>query len=176
MAKKIKAKRIKKENYVSEDQNEIKHFIIILIIILLLIVGAYFFTRIFVSKDLLNNEEKTVTPGNIDYDTTLIGAMLNKPEEEYYVMLYNNKDADYIYYTGIANNYSNVKNHLKIYLADISNELNKNYISEEENLKIENIEDFKINTPTLLKIKKGKVSDVYKTKEEMADVLKAVND
>ena len=172
MAKKVKAKRINKGNYQSEDQNEAKRFIIILAIIIIVIVGVYFFTRIFVSKDLLNKETNTTTPGSINYNVTLIGAMLNKPEDDYFVMLYDSKKSDAVYYNGLVNNYVQDENALKIYIADIANELNKSYVGESENIKVTNIEDFKIANPALLKIKDSKIVNVYSTKDEMVEALK----
>ena len=78
-------KRIKKETYLSEDQQEIKRFILLLIIIVILILGVYFFTRLFVTKDLLNKDadKNTVIPGSIDYNAASIGSMLSRHEKEY---------------------------------------------------------------------------------------------
>ena len=53
---KSKEKKVKQEKYRSEEQNEIIRFIRILIIVVVLILGIYFLTRIFVTKDLFNNE------------------------------------------------------------------------------------------------------------------------
>ena len=172
MVKKAKTKRIKKDSFQSEDQNEIRRFIIIIAIIIVVILAVYFFTRIFVSKDLLHKEEKNPAVGTINYDMTLIGSMLNKVEDEYFVLIYNSKDNDYVYYMGIVNNYTSDEEAKRVYIADISNELNKNYISDEENLKTDNVEEFRVSKPTLLMVKKGKITDTYTTKEEMAKALK----
>ena len=176
MAKKMQAKRIKKDKYQSEDQNEIKRFIIIIAIIMVLIVGVYFFTRIFVSKDLFDKDESTIEPGAIDYNLTLIGSMLNKPEEEYFVMIYDSSASDYVYYAGIASNYSGNEQALKLYNADLDNEFNKGYVGAEANAKTDNLEEFKVTGPTLLKIKKGKITNAYLTKENITEALKIVKD
>ena len=172
----MKAKRIKKDNYQSEDQIEIKKFILIVVIILVLIVGVYFFTRIFVSKDLLNKKEDTTTPGVIDYNLTLVGSILNKPEKEYFVMMYNSSASDYVYYVGMASNYSQNEKAFKVYFADLDNELNKGYLGTEENAKTNNLEEFKVTGPTLIKIKEGKIVDAYLTKEDMSKALTVEED
>ena len=98
---KNKQKRIKQEKYESEEQLEVKRFILILVILIIIILGIYFLTRIFVTKDLLNNnkKEETTIEGSINYDTTLIGNIYNKPVNEYFVLIYNSEDLNSIYYT-----------------------------------------------------------------------------
>ena len=72
-----KRKRIKKESYQTEEQLEIKKFLIILLVVVILVGIVYLFTRIFVTKDLFNkNEEKTIIPGEINYDKTTIGLSI----------------------------------------------------------------------------------------------------
>ena len=105
---KSKKNKLKVEKVQSEEQIEIARFIRILIILVVLILGIYFFTRIFVTKDLFNSKDEnpSATPGVINYDTTLIGSMLSKPEKEYYVIAYSSEDiTNSIYYSGLVTNY-----------------------------------------------------------------------
>ncbi len=170
-------KRIKSEKYYSEDQIEIKRFIVILVVIIIFVLGIYFFTRLFVTKDLFTKKEneKVVTPGEIDYSSTLIGSIFNKPVDEYYVMIYDSSKPNSVYYTGIVNNYSNNTDALPVYYADLSNELNKAYIASTTNIS-NDLASFKVSGPTLLKIKKGKITDSYTTDEEMAKPMKHIED
>ncbi len=169
-------KRIKRETYHSEEQTEIMHFVWILVIIILLVIGIYFFTRVFVTKDLFNSKEdtKTITPGTINYSNAIIGTMLNKSEEEYYVLLVDNSLPNAVYYTGLANNYSRNENALKIYYVDLSNELNKKYIGA--NNITDNLDNFKVNTNTLIKVKKGKITNYYTNEKDLETVLKYVEE
>ena len=84
MAKEKKAKKIKQEKYRSEEQTEMIRFIRILIIVIIFVLAIYFLTRIFVTKDLFNNNDDNETQtveGTINYNVTSIGSMLNKAEE-----------------------------------------------------------------------------------------------
>lgn len=116
MTKKEKTKKIKTEKYRSEEQTEMIRFVRILIIVIILILGIYFFTRIFVTKDLLNNEEeeKEILEGTVNYNLTMIGSLFNKPESEYYVMIYNTENLRSIYYSGLMTNYARNENALLI--------------------------------------------------------------
>lgn len=176
-----KIKRIKKETFQSEGQEEMKRFFIILIIILVLVLGIYFFTRIFITKDLLNkNKEKTeekTTSGTIDYNTTLISNMFNKSNTEYYVIIYNTEDFASMYYNSLVSKYKQNKDALNVYIADLNNEFNKKYISKENvNVNTENLENFKVDNLALLKISKGKIINSYTKLEDIEKTLEYIKD
>ncbi len=174
---KNKNKRIKNPGYISDDQNEIRRFIIILVVVIVCILLVYLFTRIFVSKDLFNKKEetaRTTTPGQINYNMTLVGSMLKFPDDEYYVMIMDASVPESVYYTGLMNTYNRNTDALPLYLADLSNELNQKYLSDTANLTAKNIEDFRVSGPTLVKISKGKITNTYTTNEKMVEVLKYI--
>ena len=177
MAGKKKTKRIKKEKYQTEEQLEIKRFIRILIILIVLVLGVYLFTRLFVTKDLLNKEkeQETITPGVINYDVTTIGAMFNKAEKEYYVIMYDSKDLNAIYYSGLISTYKRNKAALKIYFADLNSEFNKKYINKEEiNINTEDLTQFKVGNLALLKIKNNKVIKALSNEEDVSKELEYI--
>ncbi len=179
MTKKKNTKRIKKENYLSEEQNEAVRFIKILLIIIIGVVIVYFFTRAFVTKDLFNKktEEKNPVAGEIDYSMTLIGNMLNKPEDEYYVIIYSSEDTLANYYNNLVTRYNKNKKPLAVYTADLANELNKNFVSSEaSNLNAKDINDFRVKDLALLKIKKGKIVKTFDTEEKIVKELKYEKD
>lgn len=174
---KNKINRIKREKIETEEQMEIKRFIIILVVLVVLILGAYFFTRIFVTKDLFNNkaEDTKTTPGEINYNTTLIGSMLTKPEKEYYVLAYQSENiGDSVYYSGLVTNYKRNTDALKVYIADLSNELNKKYY-DKNNVNTTSLDSLKLGDVTLLKISNGEISLVYTTEEDITKALEYVN-
>lgn len=177
MTKKEKTKKIKTEKYRSEEQTEMIRFVRILIIVIILILGIYFFTRIFVTKDLLNNEEeeKEILEGTVNYNLTMIGSLFNKPESEYYVMIYNTENLRSIYYSGLMTNYARNENALKVYFADLDKELNqKFYDPENTNLDVTDISDLRVGDLTLLKIKDGRITDALTTEEDIANELKYI--
>lgn len=169
----IKQKRIKEVGYQSEDQLEIKRFLIILGVLLVFILGIYFFTRIFVTKDLLNNKntEKEPIPGSVNYNTTLIGNMLNLGANEYFVLIYDFEDLNAVYYSSFASNYLKNKE-LPIYLADLHNELNKKYYNKDNlNLNPSEIANLKVGDLTLFKIKDKKIVNSYNNETEIKTIL-----
>ena len=177
MTKKEKTKKIKTEKYRSEEQTEMIRFVRILIIVIILILGIYFFTRIFVTKDLLNNEEeeKEILEGTVNYNLTMIGSLFNKPESEYYVMIYNTENLRSIYYSGLMTNYARNENALKVYFADLDKELNqKFYDPENTNLDVTDISDLRVGDLTLLKIYLGRITDALTTEEDIANELKYI--
>ncbi len=168
----MKEKKIK---YQTEEQKEIKKFIIVLIGLILIIVGIYYFTRAFVTKDLFksNTLEKQYTNGAINYEVAIVGNMLNKPQTEYYVMALNSENIEYSYYRTIASKYSSKEKALKVYFVDLNNALNEKYVAKEEEKsnKYTSLEELKLGEITLIKVKNGKVSkfitDIDSIKKEL---------
>lgn len=174
MAKKEKTEKIKTEKYRSEEQTEMIRFIRILIIVIVLIGGIYLFTRIFVTKDLLNNkeEEKEVIAGEINYNITMIGSLLGHPEEEYYVMIYDTENLRSIYYSGLMTTYARNEDALKVYFADLNKGFNEKFYNPEDvNLDITNISDLRVGDLTLIKVKNGGIVEVWDNEEEIANEL-----
>lgn len=171
MARKNKTKGTK-INYQSEEQMEIRRFIAILVILIVSVLIVYFFTRIFVTKDLINKEEDKVTEGAINYNVATIGTMLNKPEEEYYVMIFNSKDVNASYYNSLSSRYSQNEKKLNIYMVDLNNELNKQfYDKDHSNLNAKDIKDFRVSDIALLKVKNGKVVKALESEEKIDSEL-----
>lgn len=174
---KNKTKKVKQEKYRSEEQMEMIRFIRILIIVIIVILGIYFFTRIFVTKDLLNeeNNETEVTEGTINYDRTMVGSMLNKPEEEYYVIIYNSENLRAVYYSGLVTKYLQNEDHLRVYFADLNNELNTRfYDPENANLDINNISDLKVGDITLIRVRNGSIAEALTSEEDIASELEYI--
>lgn len=176
MTEKRKTQRIKKEKYRTEEQEEAIRFIKILILVILIVIAVYFLTRIFITKDLLNkdSEEQTLIEGSINYNTTIIGEMLTRPEENYYVIMYDSEDLNSIYYSGLASTYGNNENALKVYTIDLGNEFNKKYVvnnPEEVNVNTTNLDSFKVNNLALLKISDKKIIKSLTKEEDIAKEL-----
>lgn len=170
---KNKTQKIKRETYRSEEQEEIIRFVWILAIIIILILVVYFFTKIFVTKDLNKDTPSEPTAGEINYDSTLIGSMFTKPENEYFVLIYDSEDVRSVYYSGVISAYKKYnKEALRVYTADLNNELNKKYLDEENtNLNTNNLDKFKVGKLALLKIANKKVEKVYTTEEDIVKAL-----
>lgn len=142
--------------YKTEEQEEITRFIIILLVVVAVVLGVYFFTKNIVKKTKLDTTDSSVE-GSINYDVVTVGTMLNKQDKEYYVIAYDKEDDSAVLYDTIINLYKDKESIYPIYVCDLNNDLNKEYVAQESNPAATKIEDFRFNGITLLKIKKGKV-------------------
>ncbi len=164
-------KRIKSPNVMSDDQNEVRNFIIIIIVLLVIIGGIYLVSRLLTNKE--DSKDQEPVAGSINYNTTLIGNMLNKPDDEYFVLIYDSKDIQSISYSGLASAYSENEDALPIYVADLNNELNKKYYDPENiNANTTNFDKFKVGDITLLQISNKKIKKSYTKIEDIKEVLK----
>lgn len=160
--KKVKKNKVK---YQTDEQLEIRNFIIVILVVLLCVGGLYLATRLFVTKDLFKdkteNETQEVSDGTINYDVAIIGTMLQKKDKEYYVAIYDQSDkgkylADML---KLSRKYEEKEKHLPLYIVDLSNKLNEGYYDPENvNVEAKTVKDMKVGDITLLKVKKGKIT------------------
>lgn len=169
-----KVKNIKVDKVV-EDNNEIKAFAIIVIVIIVLIGCIYGLTEILKDDEPIDNK----VTGEINYDLVTVGTLLNRPYDEYLVLLYNEEDNNSALYSSIMTKYmqkSGEKDYVKLFQCDLSNSLNKMYYNVNEdnksNPKATKIEDFDFGDVTLLKIKNGKVSEYIEDLDKIKELLK----
>lgn len=174
-----KKKTKNKVTYKTEEQQEIMKFIILIVIIAVCVGGIYLFTKVFVTKDINKNENATeeVVTGAINYNVTIIGSLLDRPYNEYYVMAYNSKDVVSMKYQAIYSAYMSKeeKDLTKLYYVDLSNIMNEQYVAskdQETNPNAEKIEELKLGEFTLMKIKKGKIVKYIEDIEEIKKELK----
>lgn len=157
-------KKVKKNivNYKTAEQEEIKKFIIVILVIILCVGGIYLVTRAFVTKDLFSSNEpetEEVVPGTVNYEVAIMGQLLNRPYDEYYAVIYNQVEGDYIAeMTSLVYDYTNKEKHLHMYTIDLSNKLNESYYDAENvNVKAKKLKDIKVGDITLIKVKNGKI-------------------
>lgn len=160
----MKKKKMKIEKYDNEEVNMVKKLIVILIVVVVFILGFYFLTDKVVVKE---NKEEVKT--EINYDTATVGTILNRPYDEYLVLLYNSKESEAAYYGTLLANYSGDK---KVYFVDLSLKTNEDYIGEKSSGKFSEVKEAMFSGPTLLKVKNGKVDKFIETKEEIKNNLK----
>ena len=170
MAKtKKNVKNIKQNTY--NNDTEISKLIKLIIVVSLIVL-------IFYGLTVLVNQEKEVenpdTPASIQYDEILIGNVLKQPNEEYYVMIYDDEDYDTSLYSTYLNLYKQKDEAIRIYTSQLNNPLNQNFKAEESNLDISDISDLKIQSSTLLKINDGKIEEFYEG-EKLVEHLKEIS-
>ena len=126
---------------------------------------------------ILNNDEEEETQdqsATIQYDEILIGNVLKQPNEEYYVMIYDDEDYDTSLYRTYLDLYKQKDEAIRIYTSQLNNPLNQNFKAEESNLDISDISDLKIQSSTLLKINDGKIEEFYEG-EKLVEHLKEIS-
>lgn len=148
----------------TEEENEVKRFIIIVIVIGLFVGAIYGLTEMLKKDDETPKEENT-TP-TISYDKLTVGTLLNRPYDEYYVLAYDGGANKAIEYSVLLSQYkskSTEKDYVKIYFLDLDNSLNKKYYNVNEDNKsnpdAKKIEDLDFGDLTLLYIKDGKIKE-----------------
>lgn len=162
MKKEINEKEIKKilkNTNKSEEQKEVKKFIIILLAVSIIIIGVYFLTKGIVKKKEEAKENATAKEVTFDYNNIILGELLNRPYDEYYVIVYNTKDAKANYYSGMINSYSTKENSLKVYTADLNDSMNKKFYNKKEsNPSASSVDELKVKDLTLIKVKNSKIT------------------
>lgn len=148
----------------TEEENEVKRFIIIVIVIGLFVGVIYGLTEIFKKDEEKETEDNSSV--TISYDKLTVGTLLNRPYDEYYVLAYDSDANKAIEYSAIISQYkskSTEKDYVKIYFLDLNNGLNKKYYNVNEDNKsnpnAKKIEDLDFGDLTLLCIKDGKIKE-----------------
>lgn len=158
----------------TEEGNEIKTFIIIITIIVVLIGAVYGVTELLKKKD--NEPESKITEGKIDYDKISVGTMLNRPYDEYYVMVYDSSKTEAVLYSTILSQYSQKEKGLKIYYCDLDNKLNAPYYNVnndgKSNSKAKTISELNFGELTLIKVKNGKINNYIEDFDKIKETLK----
>ncbi len=169
--KEIKTKEIKTEliKDVDDNTNQIKKFIIILAGVAIVSVLLYFVSTKFLVGDGVEKpeEEKEVTISDTVIDG---GHVFNRPYDEYYVFAYDREGLEEPIYTSLIDNAGDDKG--KIYYLDLGTKLNKQYVKEETNPKATKPSELAMKTPTLIKIKNGKIVKYLEDLESIEKELK----
>lgn len=160
------------ENVGSFDTDIFKVVYIVLGVICIFCI-FYLITIFVLNKD--ENTTKTDEEVEISLDTTIVGRSFSMPEDKYYVLYYDAKDeaVSEEYSSTITNYmYSTSEDHVKLYTVDMSDALNKKYVSEESKSMPEKVSDIAIKGTTLMVIEKGKVVEYTEDKTRIEELLK----
>lgn len=158
----------------NEETKTMKQFLITLIIVIIGVVGIYLLTKYVVKKDnATNNSSNTEEKNYIDPNTAIVGTMLNKSSDVYYVIIYDKTKDNATTYYSLVSTYKAKDKALKVYTVDLSNSLNKKYIATDNktNPKATNLEDLKFGEVTLLKVKNNKITEAYETTDAIKKAL-----
>lgn len=173
MAKKkeIKKRELEKKKELKENleyETPIKGIFLTILVVTVVFVSFYFVTNLILNKMDKYNYIDPSTEIAIQYKEILAGSTFNMSDKEYYVLFYD-FDGEYAkYYDSLAGTSTK-----KIYIVDLGNGFNKQYVSESTNKKVKKASDLKVKDCTLIKIKNGKNVLYFEGQyEEIKDKLK----
>jgi len=164
----MKNKKLKTITYQSEDMKEIKTLIIITLIIVTVAIGLYFLT-----ENILNRNDEPESPREvaISYTNTIIGAIFDKPYDEYFVFAFSSEDDMADFYEALFRNYETREDALKIYRVDLNDGFSRHVLSEESNPRPTNASEVRINEVALIRFRDGRVRSFYETREDIENAL-----
>lgn len=165
MKKATKEKRNTKDMFV-ENENVASNFVKILIIVAILALTFGLITYAVTHKST-NKTDSTV----IQYDKILVGSILNREDDNYYVLVEMSDDSNNSTYESSIDTYNAKDEHLRFYTVDLSDGFNTNYVSDKANLKVTNISDIRFSTTTLLKIENHKIAKTITNSTEIQTFL-----
>lgn len=171
--KKRKVEEKNKIENVGSFDTDISKVIYIILGVVCVFCVFYLITLFVLNKD--DNTTKTDEEVEISLDTTIVGRSFSMPEDKYYVLYYDAKDEEVSeeYSSTITNYiYSTSEDHVKLYTVDMSDALNKKYVSEESKPMPEKVSDIAIKGTTLMVIEKGKVVEYTEDKIRIEELLK----
>lgn len=160
----------RKDRIYTEEQKEIAKFVKILLGLVVIIGALYLFTVFVVNKE--DSYKRTNTDGEIKYDNIVLGTLLNRADDEYYVLVLDTMQMSNDVYLNLSNQYKSGVKHLPIYIADLSNELNKSFIGDVSNYSTDSIDNLKIKGTTLIKVKNHKIVKFIENNDDIIEELK----
>ena len=157
-----------KKDYLNNKKglpSEVKKTIIIILVAAVLLVGMYFLTTAILSKD---NEKEKITENAIQYDEILAGESFNQ-NGVYYVIYYDSTD-EYSTISSLISSYQLNNTDTKLYSVDLSNGMNKKYITDGD-IVTSDASSLRVKDNTLLKFNNGEVSEVITDTSEITNFL-----
>ena len=165
-------KELKKEKKYKVDtfyeQNEDLFSLIKIIIAVVLLVGVVYLVVAFINGDMKKDEgkveEKPVV--EIQNEKILGSSIFTKSDKEYFVLVYDGSSVWADFYVMMYENYKSVENKdkLPMYWVDLSDGLNADIVAkpeEESNPQAAKYSELRIKTPTLIRVKEGKIRRYY---------------
>ena len=157
-------KEIQKKN--NDKPLSTKSFITLIIVILVCFAILYILTGVFVTKEIkwFNKSNKTTEEVAEITNKILASDSLKQSEDKYYVYFYNVKEED----SEVKSSVSRIRE--KVYRVNLKDDFNSNYVGTPSGV-VEDINNLKVESPTVIKVENGKISAFYNGKEEIKIAL-----
>lgn len=154
-----------KENNISA-----KKALTVLLIVVAIVAIVYLVAALIMGDISLKSDEPTAT---IQYENILAGSTFKQHDKEYIVVYYDFEDTDASKINTAISNYDSTDSAKALYKVDLSLKQNQVYTTEEtSNKKPTKATELKINGPTLIYIKDGKVNTYIEGVDQIEDYLK----
>ena len=158
-----------KKDYLNNKKglpSEVKKTIIIVVVAVVLLVGMYFLTTAILNQD---TPEEKITESAIQYNEILAGESFNQGDGEYYVIYYDSSN-EYSTISSLISSYQLNNSDTKLYSVDLSNGMNKKYITDGD-IVTDNASSLRVKDTTLIKFNDSEVSEVITDVNEIKRVL-----
>ena len=163
-----------KANYSEEIINVGKIAVGVILVLALIYLG----TALATGEIKLGSDKKEITESKIQYEEIIAGQILNRIDEEYYVLLFSFTSSDASRYLSLKDSYLQNKDATPFYIVDLDKKLNESIIVKEEeeyNKKPSKVTDLKVNGATILKVKDKKVTERIEGDEKIKEYFKKID-
>jgi len=167
----IQKQKMYKSNTNLNTGSEMGNVIKTVLIVGVLFGGMYLLTLYLLNKE--GNQPITFDPPQsfIQYEKILAGNTFNKSHSEYIVMFYDFTDSEASVYNNLFRTFQQSDEDIAIYAVDLSDVFNQSFISDESNPNVDNIDNLKVNGPTLIQIVDGRVVEYLQGRDEITNKL-----
>ena len=131
----------------------------------------FVFTKIKTGEwNLFTKENNIFYTAEAQTEKILCGSILNRSDEEYYVLAYQMQEDNASLYQSIIEKYNSSSRKISLYQLDLSN--SRNNICLSDNLSITNdVSTLKLVVPTLLKVKNGQIVSTITNYDQIKNEL-----
>ena len=146
--------------------------IIIVSAIVVIIFATFYFLTVFITNKNSEKDNTTEDTTSSSYSEVMVGRTFALPEEEYLVLYYDYsdetlkesfKDFSVDYHPGVGP--------YAFYVADMSDAINKSYVSETSNTAPTKASELSISGPTLIHFRDGAVIEYIEGEENILNYL-----
>lgn len=163
-SKKLKTNDVELIKTTNEETDQVRTFVFILVGVAIVTGLLYFLSTKYFVKDGVKNDDDS-TEETYAYNNVNVGTVFNRSESEYYVFAFDPEDLKSTYYSAVLNSYKDDK--IKMYYLDLSLGINRDYVKETGNKDATKASELALRTPTLIKIKEGKIEKYLESIEDI---------
>ena len=167
-------KRNKNFNYGNTEFNiQFKNIIIVTVIVLVSLGLFYLLTVALLGKKPKVNTSGGNNSTEIQTQEILLGSSFDVSSDKYIVLYYDSTDEDIASdIKSLVSSYRSKDESLSLYTVDLSDALNKPFVSSEEsNPDASNASELKVKNPTLIVFENGKINEYVESFDSVKNYL-----